>query len=134
GEGGPRGRGGEERGERGRAVDVLEVALGGPGGEAEFGSNQALLPRLADTGDPPRGLPRRQRADEVDHVPAVVLRQRIAEARHALPEAMGEPPEHVARRVVVRVRRGEIGGPGRQPPARGGGPPSAPPPAAGGAR
>src|SRR5262249_16745418 len=61
-------------------------------------------------------------------------RQHAGEARHGVPEAMGEPPKHVARRVIVRVRCREIGGTRQQPRARGGGAPSPLPPPGGASR
>ena len=119
---GPRVRQGEEDEMHHPPVaQLLEAARRGRSHrDGEVGRDEPWAIGLDHRGHLPRALTRGQGADEVDQVPPIFLAERRAERGHAaLGNAVGEPPEHVARGVVGGVRRGQVGGRLRQARAAG---------------
>src|SRR5882724_10576000 len=114
-----RGQGEEHEEHRLAPAVVFETRAGRPRGKGEIRGDQTRALGLIEVAETTRGLSRGQRAKKVDHVPAVVLGEGGAESRHGLLHAVGKPPEHVARRVIVGMRCGQVCGPRSQAGAGG---------------
>ena len=102
-------------------AQLLQAARrGGAHREREVGRGEPGAAGLDQRAQAARLLARGERAEEIDHVPAVLRREGAAERGHAPGgDAVGEPPEEIARGVLAGMGRGEIRGAPRQPRAAG---------------